>query len=71
MVGWRAGDGDSIILGIDPIARLNTNFILSSELHAYLNDYGIYTLSQARNRGDMSTFSSYWFSAKDLELGGV
>ena len=59
MVRWRVGDGGCIILGIDPIAGLKSNVILSNDLCAHLNDYGIYTLSQARNRGDLPISYSY------------
>ena len=45
VLGWKGGDGESIKLGIDPIASLDTNYILSSKLLSYLNDYGICTLN--------------------------
>ena len=47
MVGWRAGDGGLIKLGIDPIAGLKTNFILSNDLGTYLSYYGINYLCRA------------------------
>ena len=56
------------MLGIDSIARLNTNCILSPELLSYLNDYGVNTLNQARNTGEGIVSYSYWLTMNDLEL---
>ena len=58
-LGWRADDGVSIKLDIDPIAGTKTTYILSRDLLHNLNDSSIYTLSRANNYGDSSISSSY------------
>ena len=67
LLGWRAGDGESIKLGIDLIAGMNMSYILSPKLLSYLNDYGICTLNQDRNTCEGTTTQSYWLSVDNLE----
>ena len=65
---WQVGNGSDIHLGVDPVVGLGSSFILTDDLRAYLEDYGICTLAQARNE---TTFASgYWFTAEDLDLCG-
>ena len=40
-LGWKVGNGSQIKLGTHQIARLNSNFVLYLEHHAYLQYYGI------------------------------
>ena len=56
-------------MDIDPIAGLNSDFVLSLELREYLKYYGITNLMQAHNPGLSPTSNSYWLLADDLELG--
>ena len=65
------GNGQSVMVGIDPIVRLEKSYGLSLSLINYLNDYGITTLNHVRKLGDWSTFVSYWLSVDDLDLAGV
>ena len=58
-LGWRVGDGKRIRLGVDPIAGLNSSFILSEGLRDYLCDYNISTVNQDRNLGDGSNLQYY------------
>ena len=64
------GNGRLGQVGIDPVVGLNQHLCLSQSLIDYLQDFGIQTLSQARIGCDLSTFRSYLFSAKDLDLSG-
>ena len=65
---WQVGNGTNIRLGVDPIAGLGSSYILPANLRAYLEDYGIQTLAQARN--DTVFALGYWFTAEDLDLCG-
>ena len=68
-LGWKAGNGQSIKLGIDPIIGLESFHFLSEDLREYLRDYGIHTLQDARNEGLGLNCQSYC-TPVDLELGG-
>ena len=69
-LGWKVGDGKRIRLGVDPIAGLNSSFMLSEGLRDYLCDYDISTLNLPYNLGDGANLQSYYLSATDLDLGG-
>ena len=53
---------------MDPVVGMGTSFILPGDLRAYLEDYGICTLAQARNKTSFA--SGYWFTAEELDLCG-
>ena len=61
---WQVGKGTEIRVGADPIVGLGCSYILPNDLRAYLEDYGISTLDQAKNMG-----TGKWFSAEELDLG--
>ena len=65
---WQVGNGSDIRLGVDPIVGLGNSFILPRDLRLYLEDYGISTLDQARNK--ISFAAKYWFTAEELDLCG-
>ena len=44
-LGWKVGNGQKIRLGIDPIAGMNSSYLLSEDLRGYLADYGITNLT--------------------------
>ena len=69
-LGWKTGNGKSIKIGIDPIAGLSSEYILPEDLRLYLEDYGISYLSDALNWGFATTFTEYWLTTEELELGG-
>ena len=48
-LGWKVGNGLNIWLGVDPIARLNSQHLLSEDLRDYLTDLVISNLAQAQN----------------------
>ena len=56
--GWKVGNGWKIRLGVDPIAGLNSSYLLSKDLRVYLADYGITNLDQSQNwDGDLWGFN--------------
>ena len=67
-MAWQVGDGENILLGIDPIVGLHSSFRLPEDLRSYLEDMNICTLAQAQN--SLHYAQSYWLSAEDLDLGG-
>ena len=60
-----------IRLGIEPIAGLNSPFVLSEGLRDYLYDYGITHLFQEQNMDYGPNYQSYWYTAADLNMGGI
>ena len=65
---WQVGNASNIHLGVDPVVGMGSSYFLSEDLRAYLEDYGIQTLAQARNETCFA--SGYWFNADDLDLCG-
>ena len=65
------GNGLKIRVGIDPIAGLNSQYILSKELRHYLTDLGITHLAHALNLEGCRLDGTVWYSASDLLLGGI
>ena len=57
-------------MGIDPIIRMDSCYVLSEDLRDYLSDFGLHSLQNARNLGVGINRQSYWLSAEDLDLGG-
>ena len=62
------GNGSDIRLGVDLVVGLSNSYILPVDLRAYLEDYGINTLAQARNKTSFA--AGYWFTAEELDLCG-
>ena len=69
-LGWKMGNGLKIRLGVDPIARHNSQYLLSEDLRDYLFDLGISNLAQAQNLDVCGFDGSNWYTAFDLYLGG-
>ena len=69
-LGWKVGNGKRIKIGVDPVAGLNSPFVLPEDLRSYLEDYGITSLYHARNFGVGASSQSYWLTVEDLKLGG-
>ena len=65
---WQVGNGSDIRLGVDPVVGLGSSFILPGDLREYLEDYGIVSLAQARNKTSFA--SGYWFTVKGLDIFG-
>ena len=68
-MAWQVGNGENILLGIDPIVGPHTSFCLPEDLRTNLEDLNMCTLSQAHN--SLINAQSYWFTADDLNLGGT
>ena len=64
---WKVGDGNNILLGIDPIIGVKNPY-LPEDLRSYLEYLDICTLGQARNTHFPAM--SYWLTADELYLGG-
>ena len=60
------GNGTYVLIGVDPVVGMGNSFTLPANLRAYLADYGISTLEQARN--NTSFAKGYWFTAEELDL---
>ena len=60
------GNGSDVHIGVDSVVGTGSSFILPAELRAYLEDYGICTLEQARNNTSFAT--GYWFTAEEFDL---
>ena len=67
-LAWQVGDGENILLGVDPIVGSHSSFSVPEDLRSYLMDLNIGTLSQTHN--SLSNSQSYWYTAEDLDLGG-
>ena len=67
-LAWKDGNGNDILLGVDPIIGTHNFYILPEELRSYLEDLDISTLSQAHNI--LPDAWSYWYTADELGLGG-
>ena len=44
-----SGNGNNVLIGIDPIIGISNSLMIPSGLREYLEDLDIVTLSQARN----------------------
>ena len=67
---WKVCNGRLVQVGIDLVVGLDQHFYLSQYLIDYLQDFSIQMLGQARIGCYLSTFGSYWFSTKELDLTG-
>ena len=57
-------------LGVELVAGQNSYFLLSEDIHDYLEDYDLLTLSNASIEDVVSQRNSYWLSLEDINLGG-
>ena len=69
-LGWKAWNGQSIKVGIDPVVGLSSDYIFPEDLRIYLAYYGISYLFDARNVGIVTSSRTSWLIAEDLDLGG-
>ena len=67
-LSWLVGNGNDIILGIDPIVGSQATYLLPLELREYLAVLDIVTLSQAHNT--QPNAQHYWFTVEELNLAG-
>ena len=68
-LGWKVGNGQCIMLGVDPIAGLNAPFMFFEGLREYICDFGIAHLFQDHNLEIGPDNQDYWYTAADLNLG--
>ena len=69
-LGWKVGNGSNIRVGVDPIAGLNTQYLLSEDLREYVTNLGITNLAQEQNLDVYGHAFNCWYSVSDLNLGG-
>ena len=62
------GNGNDILIGIDPVMGNPISHLFPDGLRSYLEDLDIKTLAQARNT--LSDAHHYWYSAEELYLDG-
>ena len=62
------GNGNDILVGIDPVISSSKSYLFPNGLRSYLEDLDIKTLAQAHN--SLPDAHHYWYSAKDLLLDG-
>ena len=67
-LAWHVGNGQDILVGIDPIIGTHSPSELASSLREYLEDLGIKTLSHAQNI--LPGQHHYWYTAEDLCIAG-
>ena len=48
-LAWKVGNGQEVLMGIDPIVGAQSPHLLPTGLKDFLEDLGITTLSQAHN----------------------
>ena len=48
-ISWQVGNGNDILIGIDPVIGNPISFHFSEDLRTYLEDLGIMTLAQPQN----------------------
>ena len=68
-LAWQVGNGENVLLGIDPIVGVSDSLMIPQGLHEYLEDLDIVTLAQARN--SLPNAHKYWFTADELCVSGV
>ena len=66
-LAWQVGNGENILLGIDPIVGFRSSYSLPEDLRSYLEDLNVCSLAQARNT---LSSRSYWYTLEDLDIGG-
>lgn len=67
---WKAGTGNDILIGIDPILGLGTEYRLPDEICRSLHNAGYITLNHIRNL-DHRLCQSYWLLASALGFAGT
>ena len=67
-LSWKVGDGNDILIGMDPVMGNSASSPFPDDLRTYLEDLGISTLAQAHN--SLTDANQYWYTAEDLYLNG-
>ena len=72
-LAWQVGNGENILLGIDPIVGASFSCSLPSGLLDFLDDIEINTLARACNTfpGTFPGTLHYWYNAEDLCITGT
>ena len=65
------GNGDNILVGIDPFIGGEYAYILSLDFLDYMAYFGFVTLNKFKRPNWLKHSPSYWFTAIDLGLHGL
>ena len=68
-LAWQVGNGENILLGIDPIVGTSNSCSFPSGLLDFLDDLEINTLARAHNT--LPGTLHYWYNAEDLCITGT
>ena len=68
-LAWQVGNGNDILIGIDPVIGVPPSLTLPVELRSFLEDLDINILSQARNT--LLDSQHYYYTSEDLCIDGV
>ena len=67
-LAWHVGNGQNILVGIDPIIGTHSLSDLPLGLREYLEDLGIVSLNHAHNI--LPGLHNYWYMAENLNIVG-
>ena len=67
-LAWQVGNGNDILVGIDPVIGSTNSFLFPDGLRSYLEDLEIKTLAQVHNT--LPDAYQYWYTAEELLLAG-
>ena len=67
-LAWHVGNGQDILVGVDPIIGTHSLSDLPLGLRDYLEDFGIVSLNHAHNT--LPGLHNYWYSTEDLDIVG-
>ena len=67
-LAWHVGNGQNIVVGVDPIIGTHSLSDLPLGLRDYLKDFGIVSLNHAQNT--LPGLHKYWYTTEDLDIVG-
>ena len=67
-LAWQVGNGNDIMVGIDPMFGSSNTFHFPDGLRSYLEDLNIISLAQVHNT--LPDACQYWYTADELLLAG-
>ena len=55
-LAWQVGDGENILLGVNPIVGAHTSYSIPEDMRLYLEDLDICTLSHTPQRPELLVY---------------
>ena len=68
---WKVGRGTNILVGIDPVIRVEENYLLSPFILDHLLGPSYITLDQNKHPSWIHHSNNYWLSSKNIGLGSI